>query len=410
MISIKKVWVDRSHPIWVLAQQVVLRGAVALKFLILARLLGPEAVGLVGIAMIALSAAESLTDTGLVPAIVQRFEHLTREQESAAWTVLMLRGVAIGTLLILTSPLTATFLRAPDAVGLLAWAAGTPMFRGVVSLGVYYAQRKRDFKTLTFLQAASSLLDLIAALFFILMGFGAISAIWSSLVAEGVRVLLSYKLFPQRVRLSFFWTPIEDLLQYGRWVWGSSGLTFLLKQIDKIIVARYFGATNLGIYQISYKMAQLTIFDAMHAYSQYLFPTFAETNRRSHTEAKRNFGNSMLLITWYIAALVAPFILGARGIIVFLLGDKWNSAVPLFRVLVLAMGFESLKGIAVVYLRAIGRPQYVTFSFAVQLLFQIALGIILVTQYGAIGMAWALVISAGASFTLLLYLTERHTL
>lgn len=387
-----------------------MRGAVALKFLFLARLLGPEAVGLVGVALIALSAAESLTDTGLIPAIVQRREHLTREEKRAAWTVLFLRGVAVGVLLAVTSPLTATFLRAPDAVGLLAWAASIPIFRGTVSLGVYRAQRERNFKILAFLQAASSFLDLFAVILFIFMGFGAIAAIWSNLVAEGVRTLLSHKLFPQGIRLNFSWKSIEDLLHYGRWVWGSSGLTFLLKQVDKVIVTRFFGALALGLYQMAYKLAQVTIFDAVHAFSQYLFPTFAAANRRSYVEAKRLYRRSLILVLWGVSILAALLILGAHEIIAFLLGDKWDMAVPLFQALVLAMVFEALKDVAVVHLRAIGRPQYVTFSFAVQLLVQTVLGLIFVAQYGSVGMAWALVISAGVSFALLLYLTERRTL
>ena len=67
---------------WVLLQQAVVRALVAVKFLLLGRMLGPAAVGAIGGAMLALTIAEALSDTGLAQAIVQARDAPTGAQDA----------------------------------------------------------------------------------------------------------------------------------------------------------------------------------------------------------------------------------------------------------------------------------------------------------------------------------------
>src|SRR6516164_8014761 len=50
-----------SAATWVLLQQVLMRGLVAVKFLAIGRILGPEAIGSVSVALLAVAIAESLS-------------------------------------------------------------------------------------------------------------------------------------------------------------------------------------------------------------------------------------------------------------------------------------------------------------------------------------------------------------
>lgn len=75
---------EHDAAFWVLLQQVVVRGFVALKFLAIGRILGPEAIGAVSIALLAVAIAEALSDTGLAQAVVQDAMH-PRKASSARY-------------------------------------------------------------------------------------------------------------------------------------------------------------------------------------------------------------------------------------------------------------------------------------------------------------------------------------
>ena len=79
-----------SAATWVLGQQVIVRGLVAIKFLAIGRILGPAAIGSVSVALLAVAIAESLSDTGLAQAVVQGKDTPTEDELGAVLTTLVL--------------------------------------------------------------------------------------------------------------------------------------------------------------------------------------------------------------------------------------------------------------------------------------------------------------------------------
>src|SRR5260370_42311680 len=79
---------DQDAAIWVLLQQIVVRGFVAVKFLAIGRILGPAAIGSVSVALLAVAIAQSPRDTRPPPTVLQSPEKPYRPPPSAVWTAL----------------------------------------------------------------------------------------------------------------------------------------------------------------------------------------------------------------------------------------------------------------------------------------------------------------------------------
>ena len=112
-----------SAATWVLLQQFAVRGLVAVKFLAIGRMLGPEAIGSVSVALLAVAIAEALSDTGLAQAVIQGEHAPTRSQLSAVWTTLTARGVLISLLLVALAPLLNSQFHLDGSLVLLQLAA-----------------------------------------------------------------------------------------------------------------------------------------------------------------------------------------------------------------------------------------------------------------------------------------------
>src|SRR5690554_6679211 len=82
---------------------------------ILARLLVPEAFGVVGAALIFVSFASILSQIGMGPALVQRLS-ITEHHIRVAFTISTLIGFCLSILFYFIAPLISYFLRMPDAI------------------------------------------------------------------------------------------------------------------------------------------------------------------------------------------------------------------------------------------------------------------------------------------------------
>src|ERR1700737_3223800 len=131
-----------SAATWVLLQQVVVRGLIAIKFLTIGRILGPTAIGSVSVALLAVAIAEALSDTGLSQAVIQGRDTPTRSELGAVWTTLVARGTLVALVLLALAPLMESQFHLSGELMLLQLAAALPLIRGIASPTYFVVQRE----------------------------------------------------------------------------------------------------------------------------------------------------------------------------------------------------------------------------------------------------------------------------
>jgi PST family polysaccharide transporter len=352
----------------VLLQQGLLRALVGIKFLLIARLLGPAAVGTIGIALLVLAISEAVSDTGLNEAIVQRSARPSNIELGATWSLLILRGLGIGLVLAALAPLLSRQFHVPEALPLLLGTAAVPVIRGLASPCVAIWQRDRQFSRIAMLDCSMSIFDFTLALTGALCGMGVYAVLGAMIFTELLRstVLLIASDPANRPNLQF--GAIRHYARFSRWIWADSVANgLLLNQFDRIVVGKWFGPTSLGVSQMTGKLSQMLLFDPLFAASLYLFPTFSAQYRRSPAEAYHAFRRYPLALGAAIAVVFVCVQLGASIIITGLLGPSWASATPVFRLALISSAFRGLGTVLTAYLRATNRPRIVTQGLAAQI-------------------------------------------
>lgn len=391
-----------SSAVWVLGQQAAVRGMVAVKFLVVGRLLGPEALGVAGVALLAVAIAEALSDTGLPQAVIQGQRAPAPAELGAVWSALAWRGALVALVLLGLAPLLETQFHLAGALPLLQLAAALPLLRGVASPAYYVVTRERDFRRVATLEIAAALADCAISVGCALAGAGAYSAVIGLLAAEALKTALTWATLRPRPPLRLRWTGIGHYVGFSRWIWAASVINLLLNQFDKVMVGKLLGPAQLGAYQMSSKLAQMLLADAGIAMSQYLFPTFAARHRQQDGSAPRLLRRLLGLGALVLVLAVATLNLVAEPLFLLLLGAGWSGAVPLFRVFALNMAIGALIALLVAYLRAIGAPQVSTHAALVQA------GVLLTCVapathwWGAIGIAWSMTVGLASAMAWML--------
>lgn len=394
-----------SAATWVLLQQFAVRGLVAIKFLAIGRMLGPEAIGSVSVALLAVAIAEALSDTGLAQAVIQGEHAPTHSQLGAVWTTLTARGVLISFLLVALAPLLSSQFHLDGSLVLIQLAAVLPLLRGLASPAYYVVQRERRFQHIAGVEVAAAFVDCAAGLVLAYLGAGAASVLIGLVAGETLKSTLTWATMKPRPPVRAVWSGIGQYVNFSRWIWASSVINLLLNQFDKVVVGKLLGPTQLGGYQMSSRLAQMLLADAAIAMSQYLFPTFAAHHRRSAQAASRLIRIYLLVAAIGLAVFVEVLRLIAQPLFSLILGAAWLPAVPLFRILVINMAIGALIAVLVSYLRAIGDARATVHASAIQVVVLLVSAPLAVRWWGVTGIAWSMTLGLGCAAAWMLYRT-----
>lgn len=392
MLSINQILLNKQHVLWIFLQQFLVRILVGVKFLIIARILGPQSVGLISIALVTLAFIEAVTELGFMQAIVTKEKNLTLKQEHAIWTMQALRGILIFISLICCAGLIENLFNVTGAAKVILVMSLVPLLRNLVSVGIYKSQRNKNFKVIALLQVVTTIIDFILTYIFIVIFESALSAILAMVISEAVKTILSHFIFKNFPRINFNFKDIRDINNYGKWIWANSVSTLIFSQIDKVLASRYLGVTMLGFYQTSQKLSQMAIYDTSNPLGQYMFPLFSESYRQKKKSLNNLFFLSYSSVLNFAILTAAFLYLNADIVVSLILGQEWGEIISLFKLMIIAQCLAAIVNICIVYLRAIGKPKFVTINAYLQLTIVTILSLVSIGDYGAKGLIYASII------------------
>ncbi len=317
---------------------------------VLARLLPPEDFGLAALAAVIVGLATVLLDLSVGAAVVQ-VRPLTTRHVRASFTLALLFGASLTTLLFVVAPWLGTLLRNHALPQVLRAEAVLFLFSGVGVTARALLQRRLALKQLGFIELGSYTFGYaIAAIILALNQFG----VWSLVAGALLQSLLANFLVIALVRhpIKPLWSGPEtrQVLQFG--TGGALNGTFaqLALHADNLITGRLLGTHALGIYARAYSLMLLPVGYAGNTLFSVLFPALSQL--RSHRDRFANaYLMSVALITLVIAPVMAGMAVAAPHLILGLYGSRWAEAtvplqifcaVGLFRVVLLPAGAVNL--------------------------------------------------------------------
>ena len=382
---------------WVFSLRIAQQAFNLVRLIILARILAPHDFGLMGIALLTMATLETFSQTGFQQALIQKKENVESYLNSA-WTVLILRGIILFTILFFIAPYAAIFFKAPQAKPIIQIIGLVLLLRAVTNIGVIYFQKELEFNKQFIYRLSGTLADFIVAVSAVLILRNVWALVFGLLAATIVRLIVSYLIHPYRPHLSFDLGKAKELFGFGKWILGSSILVFLITQGDSIFVGKLLGVVTLGFYQMAYKISNMPAAQITHVISQVTFPAYSklQDNIPKLREAYLKVLRLTAFLSFPIAGLI--FVLAPDFTKIFL-GGKWMPMVPAMQVLVFAGLVRSMAATTGPIFQAVGKPKIITKWQPVRLFVLIALIYPFTIQWGILGTSLAVFLSNFVSST-----------
>ena len=358
--------------------------------LILARLLVPADFGLVAMGTSILAALELLGAFSFDIALIQN-QRAERRHYDTAWTFSVLFGCVNAVGMCLLAAPAVGFFNEPRVEGLMYALALCTLIQGFDNVGIVAFQKDLELHKEFWFGLAKKLIGFVVTITaaFALQNFWAL--VCGMLALRVTSLGLSYVLHPYRPRLSL--AAAGELFGFSKWLLLNNLLIFLNNRGTDFVVGKVSGAGALGLYSISYELANLPTTELVHPISRAVFPGYSRL-AADLTQLRLAFVQVISLVALLTVPAGALIGLVAEPLVQLLLGAKWMGAVPLIQVLAVFGIVRSLHGPNGSIYLALGKPRIIAALQCVQLFIAIALMLYLVPRFGPIGAAWALLTGA----------------
>jgi lipopolysaccharide exporter len=293
----------------------------AISSIVLTRLLVPEAFGISGIIGSVSFTAAMMSDLGFQAFVVRHEKGDSPRFLDTVWTIALLRSVLLTVALIALSHPIAAFFAKPDLGPMIEASALIFMLEGLGSLSLLTAIRQRMILRLSLLELGVMFVQIAASVILAILWRDVWSVLVALLVSSACKSLLSYAVFPDaRRRLALDAAYARDLWRFARYVTGSSMITLLLMQCDKLVLARFMSLDNFGLYILAGNLAAAPIAFTTAYSSRVLYPSYAEYWRKGTGDLRALFYARRWLPS-LLYSFAAGGLIGSAPLVVAILYD-----------------------------------------------------------------------------------------
>ena len=372
-------------------------------FFLLARLLKPEAFGLVALAGVFVAFMEVFVDQGFSTAIIQRHQLEVEHLNTAFWL-----NIGIGLLLTLfgitVAGAVANFFGQPQLTLIIRWLSIGFLLNAFSSVQDAIFQRKFAYKALAVRSLLAGVISGVVGVTMAFMNFGVWSLVAQQLTHQLSRGVVLWWASDWRPSLNVSRKHFRELFSFGINIVGISIFNFINSKSDDLLIGYFLGNVALGYYTIAYRLVVIAT-DLIRAISQVAMPGFS-TLQQEPERLQRIF-----YVTTQLATFVAfPVFFGlaalAPTLVQSLLGVQWLQSIPVIQVLALTGIFHTMNSFNTAVIIAMGKPFWnlkIDFTNSICNIAAFAL----VVHWGIVSVAVAYVICSYLFFPIYLWTVRK---
>ena len=324
---------------------------------VLTRLLTAADYGVVGIITSLTYIIVMLSDFGFFAFVVRHKDADDPRFLDEVWTIRLIRGAALTMILVaLAYPYALYTGKSVLAPAIAVWAFNQ-LLEGFTSMAFAQAVRRGMVARLSWMEFGVNIVQVAIAIPLAIILHNYWSIVFAGLVSSVVKVFASYRFFPHsRRRLAFNSQRNAEMWHFSRFIAGSSFLTLLLGQSDKLVLSRILPLALFGIYSIATLLALAPRAMVYPYCNRILYPAYSHYFREAGLTgfARCYYGTRRLVSLLYAFALGG--LIGCAPLVVAILyDDRYAGVAPLLRIIALSAGLLLNNVAAEQAMIAIGR-------------------------------------------------------
>lgn len=351
MANIKKETISGAK--WGFLQKLTMQPLQLVYGMILARLITPEEMGIVGLTAIFFAVATQLSNSGFGSALIRKLDRTEDDCNTMFWFNVGMSFI-LSLILFLLAPWFTRFYNQPELLWLTRAAAFNMLLNSTTSVHWTLYQCRRDFKTPAIIQSVTALAGMPICLFLAWIGLGVWALMWQSIFTTVLTIIIVWSVSPWKPRLAFSKQAFSTLYAFGSKLAFSGIIHTLYAQARTFIIGKFYTPAQLGYYNRGTSIAHLAPDTICGILQQVLYPVLSTVQ---HDDAKLTqvYRKYMRVTTLGVAWCTMTLISLAQPCIELCYGVAWLPCVPLLQIIAIGWAATHMSSINLDLLKVKGR-------------------------------------------------------
>lgn len=356
---------------WLLKRRILLSFLNLIVTAGLARILFPEAFGIVAWYLSWMNISQIIAGAGIDDFCIQHEHH---NHHSFQKTILTFNLAINGFISLFAG--VGFYLYSPEKMAeLLPWIMINFLGEQLSNIPKAYLRKSFQYKILTRDQTWTSIFEIILKPILAILGFGAASLVIPGAIMAPIIFVILFKHSGLKPQGSISWLYIKQAFQYLRFSIPSRLLTRILNESDNLIIGTIWGNHALGIYALAFQISNYLNTSVTFIVSDVSVPVFASI--KSQPERLKNSFRDIIQLLAFVAFPAFGLLFSLhQEIPVLLLGEKYIETGPILGALCIFSSFRVLNSSSAGLMSALGKPGY---TFNIQI---IGIPLLLALLYG----------------------------
>ena len=363
-----------------MAGELASRAIQPLIFVILARLLTPDAYGVMAAAIMVISFTQVFWEAGLSKALIQRRGEIEAAANVAFWLNITLGMLISGVLFAFSEPIALLLFKDGRVTNVLRVMTLQIFLGSLASVHTALLQKEMRFNLLFWVRMATVAVPGFFSIPLAYYGLSYWALVAGTLVGQAAQVVVLWRVSNWRPQLLFDRSIAKTLAKFGSWVGLTGLLSWFYVWADSLFVGSYLGTYELGLYRTGNQFVTMIFGFLFAPILPVLYSHFSGIQSDIHKLREVMF--KVLRIITFIAIPLA-FILYAiqEPLSNLVFGEKWEGISFVLGVMALMQAYSWVVGANGEIYRAIGKPSYETIVTLICLGVYLA-GYFISIQYG----------------------------
>lgn len=303
---------------------------------VLARLLTPSDFGVVAIATVLIQFFNTISEAGIGPAIIQKKELSSNEIQSI-FTFTLTLGLILALIFFFLSDVIAKYYEDFNLRLICRWLSLLILFSSANVVPNALLLKQKKFKIVAIrtlvIQVITGALSIYAAF----SGWGMYALVLSAVSSSLFIFVANWILNP--LFLKYQWSCLSRIGSYSAYQFGFNLVNYFSRNLDKILIGKYIGLSQLGYYEKSYRLMMLPLNNIISVLTPVVHPIFSEM--QAEKEEMLNKYLKLIKVMGLVSFTVMAFLyFNSEELIYLFFGMQWQMSVLPFKILSLTVGLQ----------------------------------------------------------------------
>ena len=319
-----------------------------ISLVITARIFGPKDFGIIASIQVFVVFFQMLGDVGIGPAIINE-DRFGKNKRDGIFTVTALIGIVLAVVFYLFSFALNGFYGGYEYQQIALLVCVSIFFSSLSIISITAMNKDTKFIHLAACDIISEIVALGCIMYLYSKGFGVLALAARPAVQSTLRFSIVYYLSKNttigRPSFGLELFHIKSIFSFSIYQFGFNFINYFSKNLDNILVGKFFGLSYLGIYDRAYQLMRyplmLTTFAMTPAIQPILTKIKHDKSRVAHEHAV--LCKRLLLISLPICLFIY---LNSNSIVLFMFGDEWVSVEPVIKIFSLIIPIQTVVSVS----------------------------------------------------------------